>query len=75
MTIHPGSIYEATFIATNLADRRKVAQAVPSIAPQQAARFFKKLELFLFYNSGVRSRRRKGNAGAFYCRIGYSGIH
>ena len=48
MTIHPGGIYEAYFVATNLTDRHKVAQAVPSIAPQEAAAHFKKLECFCF---------------------------
>lgn len=48
MTVHPGGLYEATFIATNLSDRAKVAQAVPSVVPQQAAEHFKKLDCFCF---------------------------
>ncbi len=48
MTVHPGEIYEATFTATNLADRAKIAQAVPSVVPQVAAKYFKKLECFCF---------------------------
>jgi cytochrome c oxidase assembly protein subunit 11 len=48
MTVHPGGLYEATFTAMNLTDRHKVAQAVPSVAPQEAARYFKKLECFCF---------------------------
>ena len=48
MTVHPGGIYETTFIARNLTDKHKIAQAVPSVSPQQAASFFKKLECFCF---------------------------
>lgn len=48
MTIHPGGIYEATFIARNLTDQHKIAVAVPSVAPAQAAKYFKKLECFCF---------------------------
>lgn len=48
MTVHPGGLYVATFIARNLTDSHKVAQAVPSVAPQQAATYFKKLECFCF---------------------------
>jgi cytochrome c oxidase assembly protein subunit 11 len=48
MSIHPGGIYEATFIAKNLTERHKIAQAVPSVAPAEAARYFKKLECFCF---------------------------
>ena len=50
MTVHPGGMYEAIFIATNLTDRHKIAQAVPSVAPQQAAAYFKKLDCFCFSN-------------------------
>ena len=48
MTISPGAIYETTFAARNLADHHMTAQAVPSIAPAQAAKYFKKLECFCF---------------------------
>jgi cytochrome c oxidase assembly protein subunit 11 len=48
MSIKPGAIYETTFRAQNLADRKMIAQAVPSIAPAQAAKYFKKLECFCF---------------------------
>jgi len=48
MTIHPGGLYEATFIAHNLTDQSKTAQAVPSVSPAQAAGYFKKLECFCF---------------------------
>lgn len=48
MSIKPGAIYETTFRAENLANRTMTAQAVPSIAPAQAAKYFKKLECFCF---------------------------
>ena len=48
MTINPGTLYEATFVARNLRDSAMVAQAVPSVAPQQAARHFRKIDCFCF---------------------------
>ncbi|MDH4314378.1 MAG: cytochrome c oxidase assembly protein [Gammaproteobacteria bacterium] len=48
ITVNPGVLYDATFVAKNLAAKSKIAQAVPSVAPQQAARYFKKLECFCF---------------------------
>lgn len=48
MTVHPGGIYEAVFIAENLSGRQQIAQAVPSIAPPRAAQYFKKLDCFCF---------------------------
>lgn len=48
MTVHPGGLYEATFVARNLTSRAITAQAVPSVAPSQAGSHFKKLDCFCF---------------------------
>ena len=48
MTVHPGGLYEATFVARNLTDRATVGQAVPSVAPITAASHFNKTECFCF---------------------------
>jgi len=58
MTIHPGAIYETTFTATNLTGRSMTAQAVPSIAPAQAAKYFKKLECFCFTTQEFAAHER-----------------
>lgn len=59
MSVHPGGMYEATFTATNLTDRHKIAQAVPSVAPAEAARYFKKLECFCFTTQEFSARESK----------------
>jgi cytochrome c oxidase assembly protein subunit 11 len=48
MTVTPGKMYYATFTAKNLASHRKIAQAVPSVAPVTAAEYFQKIECFCF---------------------------
>jgi cytochrome c oxidase assembly protein subunit 11 len=48
MQIHPGRLYETEFLAHNLTGRDTVAQAVPNIAPGQAAGYFRKTECFCF---------------------------
>jgi cytochrome c oxidase assembly protein subunit 11 len=48
MQIHPGRLYETEFVAHNLTGRATVAQAVPNIAPGQAAGYFRKTECFCF---------------------------
>lgn len=48
MTVHPGGMYEATFVAKNLSNRDKIAQAVPSVAPAQAGGLLKKIDCFCF---------------------------
>lgn len=59
MTVRPGGIYEATFVARNLAGHAKIAQAVPSVAPQQAAKYFKKLDCFCFTTQEFAANEEK----------------
>lgn len=46
--VHPGEIREVKYYAKNLTGKTVVAQAVPSIAPGQAAKYFTKIECFCF---------------------------
>jgi cytochrome c oxidase assembly protein subunit 11 len=46
--VHPGETYVARFAARNRRDEPMVGQAVPSIEPGEAARYFKKFECFCF---------------------------
>lgn len=46
--VHPGRLSEAKFYARNLRKQAVVAQAIPSIAPLQATKYFHKTECFCF---------------------------
>ena len=48
MQVHPGTVAEAIFIAKNQSDRTIIGQAVPSVAPALASRYFDKTECFCF---------------------------
>ena len=48
MAVHPGQLYATTYYARNLTGGPVVAQAVPSIAPNSIARYFRKTECFCF---------------------------
>jgi cytochrome c oxidase assembly protein subunit 11 len=48
MDVQPGRLYETHFRARNLTGSPRKAQAVPSVAPGPAARFFNKAECFCF---------------------------
>lgn len=48
MTVHPGQMVTTTFWARNRRNSEVVGQAVPSVAPGQAARYFQKTECFCF---------------------------
>jgi cytochrome c oxidase assembly protein subunit 11 len=48
LRVHPGQQYEARFFARNDSDHAIVGNAVPSIAPSRASRYFSKTECFCF---------------------------
>ncbi|HEY5700667.1 MAG TPA: cytochrome c oxidase assembly protein [Gammaproteobacteria bacterium] len=48
MQVHPGKVYEAAFVARNRAPEPRIGQAVPSVTPATASRFFNKTECFCF---------------------------
>lgn len=48
MKVHPGELNLATYIVRNVGAEATVGQAVPSISPGQASRFFSKVQCFCF---------------------------
>ena len=48
MQVHPGRLYRTHYIARNLSRRPSVGQAVPSVAPAVASKYFDKTECFCF---------------------------
>jgi cytochrome c oxidase assembly protein subunit 11 len=46
--VRPGQLYDTSFYARNLTQRELVGRAVPSVAPGQANKYFKKTECFCF---------------------------
>ena len=48
MEVQPGRLYEARYLARNLAGHDTTGHAVPSVAPARAMRHFRKTECFCF---------------------------
>ena len=48
LQVHPGEMASVMYEFQNVQDRRMSAQAIPSYAPQQAAKYFNKLQCFCF---------------------------
>lgn len=46
--LHPGELKRTAYYAKNPTKRTMVAQAIPSISPAQASKYFKKVECFCF---------------------------
>ena len=48
MQVHPGRMYEASYVARNTSDHAIVGNAAPSVAPSVASTYFNKTECFCF---------------------------
>lgn len=48
MRVHPGQLYTTSYTARNLSAAEASGQAVPSVTPGAAARYFQKTECFCF---------------------------
>lgn len=48
LTIHPGELITTAYYAKNPTTHTMIAQAVPSMSPSKASRYFKKVECFCF---------------------------
>ena len=59
MRIHPGKLYDASFLAKNLTNVASVAQAVPSISPTGTAKYFHKTECFCFSPQKFAAREQR----------------
>ena len=59
MDIIPGKIYTINYYAENRSDETLIGQAVPSIAPGQAASHLKKLQCFCFNNQTFLPKKPK----------------
>ncbi len=60
MDVHPGELITVEYELVNTYDHAMAGQAIPSYAPQQAGRYFRKLECFCFEQQlleGKESRR------------------
>lgn len=59
LTLHPGELKKVNFIAQNLSGDDVVGQAIYSVTPVEAARYFKKTECFCFTQQKLKSGETK----------------
>ncbi len=64
--VHPGEMNETTFYAHNLTHLDLVGQAVPSIAPGQAVKYFHKTECFCFTSQHFDAEEARDMPLKFY---------
>jgi len=59
LQVVPGKTYNVSYEAINLNNRAAVGQAVPSVAPSSAAKYFNKIECFCFTHQEFEKGARK----------------
>lgn len=57
--VHPGQLVTVSYVAENLRDAPAVGQAVPSVAPVAAAKYFQKTECFCFSRQDFLANERR----------------
>lgn len=57
--VHPGQLVTVSYVAENLRGAEAVGQAVPSVAPVHAAKYFQKTECFCFSRQEFVANERK----------------
>lgn len=57
--VHPGTVMEVAYVAENRSAAPATGQAVPSVAPNQAARYFSKTECFCFTQQTLEPGERR----------------
>lgn len=66
MKVHPGETYQVEYYAKNLSNDTVVAQAVPSLVPGLAWKYFSKIECFCFSNQTFAPGEEKVMPMVFY---------
>ncbi len=57
--VHPGELATVQYELRNLSDRRMSGQAIPSYAPTQSARHFRKVQCFCFEQQSLEGNERR----------------
>jgi cytochrome c oxidase assembly protein subunit 11 len=66
MEVHPGAMNKTSFVASNTSDDAIIGQAVPSVAPGQAARYLQKTECFCFNEQHFEAGETKDMPVVFF---------
>lgn len=59
LQVHPGEVKVVNYYVKNRTDKTIIAQAIPSVAPGQAAKYFTKIECFCFTQQTLKPGEEK----------------
>jgi len=66
MKLHPGQVVTANYVARNVSSKSITGRAVPSVAPNKAAKYFVKVECFCFSEQKLAAGEAKEMPVRFY---------
>lgn len=66
ISVHPGEKIRTAYFAANRSDHTMTVQAIPSITPGGAAKYFKKIECFCFTSQTFDSNQQREMPVLFY---------
>jgi cytochrome c oxidase assembly protein subunit 11 len=72
MEVHPGQVYEAMFRVRSTSENVTLGQAVPSVSPGLAAKYFNKTECFCFTQQELAARETRDMPVQFVIGTGIS---
>ncbi len=72
MEVHPGQVYEAMFRVRSTSESVTLGQAVPSVSPGLAAKYFNKTECFCFTQQELAARETRDMPVQFVIGTGIS---
>ena len=72
MDVHPGQVYEAMFRVRSTSENVTLGQAVPSVSPGLAGKYFNKTECFCFTQQELAARETRDMPVQFVIGTGIS---
>ena len=72
MVVHPGQVYEALYRVRSSSSEKTTGQAVPSVSPGLAAKYFNKTECFCFTQQELEARETRDMPLRFVVGTGIS---
>ena len=66
LIIHPGQVYQLSYVIENPTDYAMIAQAVPSVTPSSGAQYVKKIQCFCFDSMKLDGKEQTEAKVVFY---------
>ncbi len=66
IVVHPGAVTRTSYLVSNPSNHAETGQAIMSVVPGRAARYFKKLECFCFHQETIKAGESRNMRLVFF---------